>query len=162
MGGAGVPDIAAGKVDVAIAESGISLRLQLAPILSANAEREQNMLGVYDQMFFDILNMWLPAYEGTRVEAEIGTLVGDPLPKNREAQVKEIMDLKTAGIITAEEARTKLIELGGYEIEAKSDALVAETQAMAAASDTFNKRVDAELNGEQSEGAATDPAGAPA
>lgn len=144
--GQGVPDIAAGKVDVSVAESGISLRLQLAPILAANAEREQTMLGIYDQMFFDLRTMWFPTYEGVNYEADIATIVGDPLPKNRETEIKEAIDLYTAKLLTAEEARTKLKELG-WEIEPKADKLLEEQTAMAAAADPFGNRMDKELNG---------------
>lgn len=142
--GAGVPDIAAGKVDVSVAESGISLRLQLAPILASNAEREQTMLGVYDQMFFDLTTMWYPAYESFAADASVACVVGDPLPQNREAQIKEIVDLVTAKLISVEEGRTKLIELG-WEIEASSESLIAEQAALAEATDTFGARVKEEL-----------------
>ena len=142
--GASVPDIAAGKVDVSVAESGISLRLQLAPILASNAEREQTMLGVYDQMFFDLTTMWYPAYESFTADASVACVVGDPLPQNREAQIKEIVDLVTAKLISVEEGRTKLIELG-WEIEAKADGLIAEQAALAEATDTFGARVKEEL-----------------
>jgi hypothetical protein len=150
MGAAGIPDVAAGKVDVSVAESGISLKLQLAPILASNAEKEQVMLSVYDQMFFDLRTMWFPTYEGANYDTEVTSIVGDPLPKNRAEQIKELTDLKTAGLLSIEECRTKLIELGGYEIEASADALLAETTAAAAAADPFGQRVEQELN-------ATDP-----
>ncbi len=160
--GAGVPDIAAGKVDVSIAESGISLRLQLAPILASNAEREQTMLGVYDQMFFDLTTMWYPAYESFTADGTVACVVGDPLPENRATQIQELVDLKTAGLISVEEARTKLIELG-YEIEASSEGLIAESAKLAEATDTFGARVKEELGGEESEeGASAVPAGPPA
>ena len=143
--GIGIPDIAAGKVDVSVAESGISLRLQLAPILASNAEREQMMLSVYDQLFFDLRTMWFPTYESANYDADITSIVGDPLPQNRDAQIKEIIDLKAGGILSIEEARTKLIELGGYDIEASSAKLLEETTAAAAAADPFGQRMDQEL-----------------
>jgi hypothetical protein len=145
MRGASVPDIAAGKVDVAIAESGISLRLQLAPILAANAEREQNMIGVYDQMFFDLTRMWLPAYESITTDATVTAIVDDPLPKNRAEQIKEITDLVTAKILSVEEGRQELIKLG-YEIDASTEGLIAEQAAVAEATDTFAKRAAEELD----------------
>jgi len=146
MRGAGVPDIAAGKVDVAVAESGISLKLQLAPILAANEEREAEMLGVYDQMFFDLVTMWFPTYESITSDTRVVTVVDDPLPKNREAEIKEIVDLMTAKVISTEEARAKLIELGGWDIEASAEGVLAEVAATAAASDPFGQRVNNELN----------------
>jgi hypothetical protein len=145
--GVGVPDIAAGKVDVSVAESGISLQLQLAPILQANAEREQTMLGVYDQMFFDLRTMWFPTYEGASYDAEISAIVGDPLPLNRAAKIKELTELKTAGVLSAEEVRTELVDLG-YDIDPSTKALLAETTAAAAAADPFGQRMEEELGGQ--------------
>jgi hypothetical protein len=152
MRGASVPDIAAGKVDVAIAESGISLRLQLAPILAANAEREQNMIATYDQMFYDLTRMWLPAYESITTDATVTAVVDDPLPTNRAEQIKEITDLVTAKILSVEEGRQELIKIG-YEIDPSSAGLIAEQSAIADATDTFAKRAAQELN--------TDPNAAP-
>lgn len=155
MRGVGVPDIAAGKVDVAIAESGISLQLQMSPILAANAEREQAMLAVMDQMFFDLVRMWLPAYENMNTEATIVSIVEDALPKNRETEITEITNLLTAKMITVSEARAKLIELGGWDIKADSSEVLAEAAAAAAAADPFGNRMNAELN------PAADPAADP-
>ena len=58
----GTPQIAIGRVDVAVAESGISLQLQLMPLLAQNAEKELELVNILDQMFFDITTMWLPGY----------------------------------------------------------------------------------------------------
>lgn len=155
--GGGVPDVAAGKVDVAIAESGISLRLQLAPILTANAEREQSMISVYDQMFYDLTRMWLPAYESITTDATVTAVVDDPLPKNRTEQIKEIVDLATAKLLSTEEARTELIKIG-YEIEASGAGILAEQTALAEATDTFAKRAAQELDPNAPQGA---PSGTP-
>jgi hypothetical protein len=122
MTGVGVPDIAAGKVDVSIAESGISLRFQLSPILAKNAEKEQDMLGTYDQMIFDICQYWLPQFEAFRdaMECSVAFEVGDPMPVNREAEIDEILKLFTPAspgvpaLITLEMAVEKLKMLG-YE-----------------------------------------------
>jgi hypothetical protein len=159
--GVGVPDIAAGKVDVTVAESGISLRLQLAPIIAANGEREQTMIGTYDQMFFDLRTMWFPAYESLTLEAEIAAIVDDPLPKNHDAEVQEVIDLYTAKLLTAEEARTRLIDLG-WEIEANSASLLKEATASALAADPFAARSNAELANNQGGPNALPVAGGPA
>lgn len=152
--GVGVPDIAAGKVDVAVAESGISLRLQMAPILASNAEREQAMIGVYDQMFFDIARMWMATYEQIQTEVSVGAIVGDPMPKNREAQIKEIADLVTAKLITIAEGRAMLIKEIGLDITPDASAVLEEQTALASASDPFGARVEKEL-------AANDPTKTP-
>lgn len=112
----GVPEIARGRADVNVAESGIALSIQMAPILSQNGEKEQVMLGVMDQMFYDITNMWFPAYEqlATNVVVEVTNVVGDPMPQNREAKIAEILTLVTSvpPLITIEMAQSELATLG--------------------------------------------------
>ena len=110
-------------------------------------------------MFFDLTRMWLPAYESITTDAKIETIVDDPLPKNREAQIKEIIDLVTAKVLSVEEARTELIKIG-YEIDASTEALIAEQQATAQATDTFGQRAADELNAQQGVGQEV-PGGAP-
>lgn len=153
----GVSDIAEGRVDVTVAESGISLYLQMAPLLAQNAEREQEMLGVYDHMLYDLVNMWLPAYEGTPVgiAVEATSVVGDPMPQNREAQIAEILTLVTSvpPLITIEMAQAKLAALGYEFPQGAADQVVADAQAIAgarAAADPYASRYANELNTEES------------
>lgn len=146
-----VPDIAAGNVDVSVAESGIALYLQLAPILASNAEKEQEMLGKYDHMLYDITNMWFPAYEQmpTGTGVSVVSNVEDPMPVNREARVQEIIALATSTppLISAEYAREELSKYG-YTFPAEmGEAVVAEQQALASAKvgDVFGSRAADEL-----------------
>jgi hypothetical protein len=149
--GAGVPEIAAGSVDVAIAESGIALYLQLAPLLAKNAEKEQEMLSVYDHMLYDLTTMWLPTYEGvTASEIEIVSTVDDPMPVNRQAKIDELLQLFGAGVISAEYLRQELVELG-YDFPAEmGEQIVAEKEALTKATnwDPFASRVASELTSE--------------
>ena len=99
--GSGTPEIAIGAVDVAIAESGIALMLQMGPILAKNAEKELEWILTTDQMFHDIVNMWLPAYEGIDPGgSSVVTIVDDPMPVNRDAKIQELMLLYTSGVVT--------------------------------------------------------------
>lgn len=154
--GVGIPDIAAGKVDVTIAESGISLQLQLAPLLAKNGEKEGTMIETYDQFFFDLTTMWFPAYEGVTAAPDNTPLAatGDPMPKNRAADVGEVMDLVTAGLLGVEEARTILRDQFGYKITPSIDKLLAEKAARATAEDPFGARAGAELNDDEETGGA--------
>lgn len=157
----GVPDVAIGNVDVQVAESGIALALKMAPIISANAEKEQEMLGVYDHMLYDISRMWFPAYEGMNFGmAAAVSVVGDPLPINREKTVAEILQLVEAGFMTLEYGRQLLSEKLGYEFpESMGEAVVTEMTALAKArnADPFADRLGLESGDET--GA---PSGAPA
>jgi hypothetical protein len=115
----GTPQIAIGRVDVAVAESGISLQLQMMPLIASNAEKELEMITVLDQMFFDITSMWLPAYEPelfpdfvVMSQMSVVTVFGDPMPKNRDAQVLETTTLQQANLILTSMAVDKLRSLG--------------------------------------------------
>lgn len=148
--GIGVPDIAAGKVDVTIAESGISLQLQLSPLLAKNAETEGVMLERYDQMFYDFVHGWFPAYEGSDVdtEATLLSVAGDAMPKNRKADIDEVVGLVQAKLLSIEEGREILRTKFGYKIDANTDKLLAEAAALADAEDPFNSRAATELAGD--------------
>lgn len=151
----GVPDIAIGVVDVNTAESGIALKLKLSPMIEENAEREQEMLETYDQMLYDLWHGWLVAFEALPADTvvEVVSVVGDPMPVNRDLEIKEIIDLATATppLITIGEARARLLKLG-WELESDaagnptSDKLIAEQRALAEAADPFMNRFNSELD----------------
>lgn len=115
----GTPEIAIGRVDVAVAESGISLQLQLMPLLTSNAELELEMITILDQMFHDITTMWLPGYEpelfanfDVMQEMSVVCLFDDPMPRNRDAEVQEVVLLDSSGMILKSMAVAKLRSLG--------------------------------------------------
>lgn len=115
----GTPQIAIGRVDVAVAESGISLQLQLMPLLAQNAEKEQEMIVVLDQMFYDITSMWLPAYEPelfpdpeVMSQMSVVCVFDDPMPQNRDKQIQEIQLLVQSNLILTSMAVAKLRSLG--------------------------------------------------
>lgn len=146
----GIGEIAAGSVDVKVASSGIALRLQMQPILSSNAEKEVNMLSVYDHMMYDLVNMWFPAYEGLSSNGVIvGTVVGDPIPVDTQNKIDELIKLVTAQLVSAEWARTQLAKLG-YDIPADQGNAILEEQtaiAMALGTDPFTERIRSEIDG---------------
>lgn len=145
--GAGVSDAAVGIVDVGVATSGIALRLHMQPLLSSNAEKEVEMLSVYDHMFYDITNMWLPAYEQVQPNGVlVGSVVGDPLPVDRATRISEIIQLVGAQLMPAEYAMVELRKLG-YDIpEDATNTIIQEQQAIAMAlgSDPFADRLRTE------------------
>jgi len=162
----GVGETAAGRVNVSVAMSGIALRLEMAPLLSSNAEKEVEMLGTYDHMFWDITNGWFPAYEGLNPGGVIvGSVVGDPLPVDRSSKINELIQLVTAQLIPAEFARLELIKLG-YDIPADAANTILEEQTaitMALGNDPFMERLRAEgLAANGSPGSSGTAAGSPA
>jgi hypothetical protein len=159
--GVGVPDIAAGKVDVTIAESGIALRLQLAPILAKNSEKEDQMMGTYDQMIYDICQYWLPKYEAfsDAMEVDVEFKVDDPMPVNREQEIAEILQLVTPpspgvpALITLEMAVERLQKLGiEYPASAIADLRAdADKAARLSNPDPQASRLDDELGDQNDE-----------
>lgn len=117
----GVPDIAAGVVDVTVAESGIALRLQMSPLLSHNKEKETDMTDEYNCMFRDLVDGWFPAYEafGSNTGVEVVMTTGDPVPQDRAARFKEILILVEA-VPALMSIRTAIDELKkiGYDMPA--------------------------------------------
>jgi len=146
--GAGVPDIAAGKVDVTVAESGIALAMQLAPLIAANEELEGAMLGVYDHMLYDLANMWFPVYEAMTetMECEVTSVVDDPMPVDKDKEIERITALKAAGLISAEEARAMVAKLGIKLDSGGMDQIINEEQRKAANADPFANRFQSELD----------------
>lgn len=144
---AGVPEIAAGSVEVGLAESGIALRLQLLPILAKNAEKESELLTVMDHLLYDLMTMWFPAYEGKDFsEVDVSSSVGEPIPPNREAKIQEIMLLFTSGLITIKMAQAELAKFGYNFADGDEAQALADAAAMAAAKsgDPFANRYGAE------------------
>jgi len=147
----GLSDIATGRVNVTVAESGISLFLQLAPLLAANKEQEDEMLPVYDNMWYDLKTGWFPAFEGFNGDStvEVSTYVGDPMPVNKAAEIQDIINLVAASLMSIDEGRAKLKELG-VELADGTDAaaIIAEAGAVAKAKfgDPFANRADTELD----------------
>lgn len=147
----GVPDIAIGNVDVQTAESGIALAFKMAPILSSNEEKEQEILSIMDHMLYDLSTMWLPAYEQMSVPAsQAVSIVDDPLPQDRKAVLAEIIQLVTANLISIAYAQQLVSEKLGYEFPEEMLAdIVNEAKALAEArnADPFISRMAQELDG---------------
>lgn len=151
--GLSIPDVAAGRVEVTVAESGISLQLQLSPLIAHTQEKEGGLIETYDQMFYDLLHGWLPAYEGTSPDTEttMVSVTDDPMPRNRKADIDELIALKNAGVLSAEDVREILIARHGYQISASVDRLISEASARASAEDPFAARAGEELDDTETE-----------
>jgi hypothetical protein len=149
----GTPDAATGKVDVAVAESGISLILQMGPMLSKVSEKEQVITDVMRQMYFDITTGFLPAYEGVVSDAYAEPSYGNVLPENVAAQIQEVLTIVAAGLADAEWGRTEIARIRGYDFgNGMSQRVASEMAERAAATDPFAARMAAET--ETTEGSA--------
>ncbi|UJQ86332.1 portal protein [Gordonia phage Wojtek] len=111
----GLSDVAVGDVDTALVESGIALKMKLAPILARNAMKEAELVSVLDQMFYDLAMKWFPAYEGLSFGSVVPIVsFGDPMPVDRKAVIDEVMALigATPPLITLEMAVERLSSVG--------------------------------------------------
>jgi hypothetical protein len=124
---AGLSATAIGNVDAAVAASGVALRLDMAPILAQNEEKEVELLGRLDQMFFDLLTMWLPL-EGVSIPPGymVTNTFGDPLPRDRKAIVEEVTALMSAGLVTVDWAVDYLAKMLGFQFP---EGMLAQLQA---------------------------------
>lgn len=151
---AGIPDIAIGSVDVKTAESGIALAFKMAPILSDNEEKEQEILSVMDHILYDLSRMWFPAFEGLApTAAQAVSIVDDPMPLNRQAIVNEVVALMSTDppLMSAEYARQVISDKLGYDfVETMGESVVAEAAALAIAKnmDPYATRVAMEMETE--------------
>lgn len=89
----GTPDAAVGRVDVQIAESGVALALELAPIITKAEEKDIIIKDKLAQFAFDLSTMWFPVYESQQFgDARMMPLINasDKLPTNRQAVLTEV------------------------------------------------------------------------
>jgi hypothetical protein len=106
------PAIAKGQVDVEVAESGIALALQLAPIISRAEEGELTITDVSTNMLFD-LKMFLEAYENVSIgDAVWVPAYGDKIPVNRRQRFDELVSLFSGGLTSASWTRSELAKIG--------------------------------------------------
>lgn len=157
---AGIPDIAAGIVDVTIAQSGIALQLQLSPLLSKNKEKETDMMAKYNIMFSDLLNGWMVAFEafpnGSGVI--VTATVQNPVPQDNAARFTQIIEMVTSvpPVMSVKTAQKELNKIG-WDIPA-SELTQLQTEAQERASTA--QTADPFAQRSQQEGGT--PPGAPA
>lgn len=145
------PDVAIGKVDVSVAESGISLKMQMGPMLAKAAERDQTIGDTLTQMWYD-LKGWFAAYEGLVTEAYAYPTFGDKLPSDDAAEITRILAMVTAGVASAEWARNELAKYGYVFPDDEAATITTEAQARTTATDAWAIRAAGELLNESPNG----------
>lgn len=155
----GVPDIAIGMVDVNTAESGIALQMKLGPMLAKNAERELVIIDETDEFLWDLVNCFLPAYEGVAANGvEVTTQFGDPMPVNQSDELHKVLDIwaQAPGTLPISWLYDQLNRIMGYDLDAISDFQDAiddhkqisdEAAGSAQPGDQFDQQMNQELNG---------------
>jgi hypothetical protein len=140
------PDVAIGSVDVQIAQSGIALALQMSPMLSKAGEKNDLLLDTQNQMWYDIVNMWFPAYEQTTFpDVTVDAVVGDAVPVDRVARFAELNDMLDRGVIDTEYYRSEAKKLG-YTFPDGIDKAAKEEFDARNPTDQFGSRLTAETD----------------
>ena len=141
--------MAIGTVDVQIAQSGIALSLQLSPILEKSAEKNDLIAETHDQMWYDIVNMWYPAFEETTfTEVSVKSVFGDAVPVDRETRFKELNDMLAGGVIDDAYYRQEVGKLGYvFPADMSARAKTWRDEQKAVPTDEFANRVDEDLEG---------------
>ena len=156
----GTPNVAVGKVDVQTAESGIALALQLGPMLAKAGEADQKIADTHTQFVYDLVQGWIPAYEGVNfTDVEVLPVFGPKIPPNVAATTTMASNLVVAGIMSKETAREWLAAQGVPFAEDEAARLAAEQDAEAAeavggaGSAGEDAQFDAEASAEEGEDA---------
>jgi hypothetical protein len=137
---AGTSDAAVGSVDVQVAESGIALQLHFAPMLARVVPKDDEIVGVLIQMFYD-LQRWLQAFEQVdTTESEVLPALGAKLPVNVTQLISDLATMMGTEppIISAQTAREILAKQG---VQFAPD----EAERVAAQQDEASVRTQAEL-----------------
>lgn len=150
----GHSNVAKGTVDVATAESGIALLLQLGPLLARADEREVIIRDVHQQMLYG-LGKWFSAYEGSAFNSlwEAGRWLlkfGLKVPRNAKEDFDNLMALNMAQpkLVPTSYVRDRLRKMG-YEDMPPEDEIVKliqneQTAAAQTALDPAADRLDRE------------------
>lgn len=139
------PDIAIGKVE-ATDVSGISLMLQMGPMLTKAEERDDTIASTMDQFLHDLSEYWFPAYEGVSFEAIMVSSFADKLPQDRKAELDELSLIAAMpGVVDADWIRARLAKLGYTFDNDTGEKAMSELALRAQALDPFAARMGAEI-----------------
>lgn len=130
----GAVDAAVGRVDVQVAESGVALMLNLAPMLSKAEESDRIIRDVHGQLFYD-LRAWFKSYEKINLDDVIMVPVfGDKLPTNKAAEITMVVTLMSTipPVLSAESAR-KYLASKGIDFFAENEAALVQAEQTAIA-----------------------------
>lgn len=108
---AGLSDVAMGKVDAQIAQSGIALAIRFLPTLAKIETRDQSGKDILTQMFFN-WKTWHGVFEQELLEGDIVPSIGDKLPIDATTKVNELNNMIDRGIISNKFYRSEMEKLG--------------------------------------------------
>lgn len=156
----GHSSVAKGNIDVSSEVAGISLIIQLGPLLARVGEKEQTVTDVMTNLLYDLAKWWV-AYEGTAFNSlmEVTRWVpqyGPKVPFNTAQAITDLLSLTKEGVISYRYMRSKLRTMGFDDLPddaaMEAEILKEKTARAAIAQDAFGARAGGEL--EEDEGGA--------
>lgn len=107
----GLSDVALGKVDYQVANSGIALAIKFLPTAAKLEDRDQWGIDKLTQLFYD-WKTWYAVFEKKELQGDIVPTIGDKLPLNRAAKITELNNMKDRQIISKAYYRKEMEALG--------------------------------------------------
>lgn len=107
----GLSDVALGKVDAQVAQSGIALAIKFIPTLAKIETRDQQGIDLLTQLFFD-WKTWYQEFENETLAGDIIPVIGDKLPTDRTAKVNELNNMLDRRVISTNYYRDEMGKLG--------------------------------------------------
>lgn len=107
----GLSDVALGKVDAQVAQSGIALAIKFAPTLAKIETRDIHGIDLLTQMFYDF-KTWYAVFELELLDGDIIPVIGDKLPTDRVARLNELNNMFDRRVISAKFYRLEMQKLG--------------------------------------------------
>lgn len=149
------PGVAKGKVDVAVAESGIALTIQMTPMLSRGAERETVVTEVINNYLFDLVK-WIVAYEGNAWSFMLDQIrfmpvYGRKIPVDEDKHFAQLLQLATTSpmpMLPMTVVWDELREMG-WDLPTNDDLLAALLEQQQAGLDAVANRIDGLTVGDQ-------------
>jgi hypothetical protein len=136
-GTVGVTSVTRGEVTAQVAESGVALAIRMAPTIDMAEEKDLHVKDIMDHILYD-LKAWFKALEGIDLtNVDIITSFGDKMPRNRDAEMKELFQLLEAKVISVEYFQFLLQEKFGYVLPKNIMEQIAEDTARNAPADPY-------------------------
>lgn len=113
MQSASLSDVALGKVEAQVAQSGIALAIRFLPTFAKVEQRDNEGLGKLTQLFYD-WQVWQEVFEFQKLEGLILPTLGDKLPLDRTGRINELNNMLDRRVISTNYYRDEMTKLG-YE-----------------------------------------------
>lgn len=118
-------DVALGKVEAQVAQSGIALAIRFMPTLAKVEQRDTAGIGKLTQLFHDWM-IWHAVFEQEALDGKVMPILGEKLPVDRVSKVNELNNMLDRRVISTKYYRSEMTKLGhvfpaGIEDEIQED-----------------------------------------